>query len=411
MHILQKTRLTLKIKPKKMNHMFNCKFLAAATLMLGLCVPAMAENTSDDGLDYKPAPYMFIGLQGGAQTTFSKNYDNLKLITPTASFSFGAFFTPVVGARLHFNGIWNKGGYDENGLNFKYDYKYMTTNLDLMINLVNLFSKRCYSKWNVYLISGFGLNTAWGNDDAYANKQLLPLAYEGTRFSHNIRVGAMLDYNIAKHWSVNLEVSGNSLSDRYNSKTSAKDDWQLTAQIGLAYKFGFKKNNRQQEPVAQRVAPQKAAEKPATAATAAAAATTAAAVTAQKAAEKTATAAAATAKAEPVKPVVKPEMRTEFFYEIRETVISKSEKAKFDQLVKFLKENPDTKVSVVGYADAGTGNDEINARYARQRADNVVKALKNAGIDGKRISSDSKGDDIQPYRENDKNRVVIAVAK
>ena len=228
--------------------MFKCKFLAAATVMLGLCVSAMAENTSDDGLDYKPAPYMFVGLQGGAQTTFSKNYNNLNLITPTASVSFGAFFTPVVGARLHVNGLWNKGGYDENGLDFKYDYKYITTNLDVMINLVNLFAKRDYSKWNVYLITGFGLNTAWDNGDAYACKQELPLAYNNTRFSHNIRIGSMLDYNIAKHWSVNLEVSANSLSDRYNSKLSNHDDWQLTAQLGVAYKFGYKKKPVVKEP-------------------------------------------------------------------------------------------------------------------------------------------------------------------
>ena len=39
---------------------------------------------------------LFLGVQGGAQTTFT-NYDNMKLITPTTSLSFGAFFTPVVG--------------------------------------------------------------------------------------------------------------------------------------------------------------------------------------------------------------------------------------------------------------------------------------------------------------------------
>ena len=110
--------------------MFKIKFLSAAILMIGLCVPAMAEDTTKDNLDFKPAPYMFVGVQGGAQTTFCKNYNNLKLITPTASVSFGAFFTPVVGARLHVNGAWNKGGYNENGLDFKYDYKYITTDIE-----------------------------------------------------------------------------------------------------------------------------------------------------------------------------------------------------------------------------------------------------------------------------------------
>ena len=54
--------------------MFKCKFIAAATLMLGLCVSAMAENTPDDGLDYKPAPYMFVGLQGSSRLSWVPAY-------------------------------------------------------------------------------------------------------------------------------------------------------------------------------------------------------------------------------------------------------------------------------------------------------------------------------------------------
>ena len=112
--------------------------LAAAALALGVSVPAVAQTTEDDGLDYKPYPHMFVGVQGGAQTTFT-NYDNLKLITPTASVSFGAFFTPVVGARLNFNGWQNKGGFQDAIQDFKYDYKYATSDLDLMLNLSTLF--------------------------------------------------------------------------------------------------------------------------------------------------------------------------------------------------------------------------------------------------------------------------------
>jgi outer membrane protein OmpA-like peptidoglycan-associated protein len=133
-------------------------------------------------------------------------------------------------------------------------------------------------------------------------------------------------------------------------------------------------------------------------------------LSALKTAEKPATAAVSEV-AKPTKPVVKPELRTELFYSIRETSIATAEKGKFNQLVKFLKENPDVKVSVVGYADAGTGNDEINDRLAQQRAENVAKALQRAGIAAQRITTDSKGSSIQPYPENDKNRVAIIVAK
>lgn len=354
---------------------------------------------------------MFFGVQGGAQTTFT-NFDQMKLLTPTASVSLGAFFTPVVGARIQANGMWNKGGIKPD---FKYNYKYVTTDLDLLINLSTLFGRKDYYPLNLYLIGGVGLNVAWDNKDlkgsAYAAS--LPFAWDKNRLSHNARAGIMLDYDLMRNLSVNLEVSANSLSDRYNSKTSSKDDWQMTAQLGLAYKFGHKKSQRKSEqPVAQTVKKEEPAPKPVTP------------ITSNKATEQPATAAAATTTkaepakepakvepAKPTKPVVKPEMRTEFFYDIRETVISQGEKGKFNQLVKFLKENPDTKVSIVGYADAGTGNDQLNTRYARERAQNLSKSLQNAGIAANRIKIDSKGDDIQPYPQNDKNRVAIVVAK
>lgn len=82
------------------------KLLAVSLVALG-ALTANAEEVADGGKDYKPFPHMFVGIQGGAQTTFT-NYDQLKLITPTASVYFGSWFTPVVGARLHVNGIWTR---------------------------------------------------------------------------------------------------------------------------------------------------------------------------------------------------------------------------------------------------------------------------------------------------------------
>ena len=357
------------------------KFFALAALAICSLTAANAQSAAEQ-LDYKPAPYMFIGLQGGAQTTFT-NYDQLKLITPTASVSFGAFFTPSVGARLHVNGMWEKGGIKPG---FTYNYKYVTSDIDLMLNLCTLFGKQNYYPLNVYLIGGIGLTYAWDNDDLVNSAFKPTMAWEDNRLSPNARVGAMLDYNIAKHWSVNLEVSANSLSDRFNSKTSAKDDWMLTAQLGIAYKFGFKS-------------------KPAPAP---------APVVVEPTPEPTPAPAPVVVKEQPKpQPVVvkKPEMQTEIYYSIRETTVAKGEQGKVDNLVKFLKDNPETKVVVTGYADAGTGNARINMGYSKQRAENVAKALKDAGIDAGRITVDAKGDTVQPFSENDKNRVSIAVAK
>ena len=349
-----------------------------------------ALSVSAQQLEYKPAPYMFIGIQGGAQTTFT-NFDQMKLITPTASVSFGAFFTPVVGARIQANGMWNKGGIKPD---FKYDYKYVTTDLDLLINLVTLFGKKDYYPLNLYLIGGVGLTAAWDNKDltssAYAAN--LPFAWQKNRLSHNARVGAMLDYNLCRNLSVNLEVSANSLSDRYNSKTSSKDDWQLTAQLGLAYKFGFKKGAKK-EPAYT--------------------ATTVAPV------QETATVAAEPKYATRIdttwyddvtyKEVPSQEkMEKNIYFEIRESEVGTN--ANINAIADFVKNHKNCKVSVTGYADKGTGTPAINKNYSQQRADRVTKALVKAGVPAAIITTKALGDTVQPFAENDKNRVVITVA-
>ena len=348
------------------------KLFAVAALATCVAAPVMAQEAEDEGLDYKPFPYMFVGLQGGGQTTLT-NYSFTKLITPTASVSFGAWFTPVVGARLHVNGLWNKGGVESNDLT--YNYKYATTDLDLMLNLVNLFGRKNYSPLNVYLIGGIGLNTAWDNEEAYAMKNIMPLAWKGTRLNHNARVGVQVEYNLCKNLGVNLEIAGNSVGDRYNSKTNEADDWQFTAQVGLAYKFGYKK------PVVVPVV------------------------------EEWATRIdtiwynedAYTPRVEDGK------ITWNVFYEIRESEYIDSDQ----QLAKigaFLKDYRDCKITIKSYADRGTGNPEINMGYSQQRSEKAVKALVDAGVNESLITAEYFGDTIQPFEENDKNRVSIITA-
>ncbi len=359
--------------------MFKFKNLfATALFLLGVGAAANAQDATDDGLDYKPYPHVFVGVQGGAQTTFT-NYDNLKLITPTTSLSVGSFFTPVVGARLHFNGMWNKGGYKDTALDQKYDYKYLTSDLDLMLNLVTLFGRKNYYPLNVYLIGGIGLNYAWDNDDAYAMKAVMPMAYENDRFSHNARVGAQLDWNVHMNVSLNLEVTANSLNDRYNSKVCNKDDWQLTAQLGVAFKFGYKKKPVQEEVWETRID---------------------------------------TIWYDDIAYTPRVEDGTitwNVFYKIRESEFGDPDlndpaTAQLSAIGAFLKDHRECKVSLKSYADVQTGNPKINMGYSQQRSEKAVKALTDAGVDPSIITAEYFGDTVQPFAENDKNRVTIIKA-
>lgn len=349
------------------------KLLTVALAATLASAPAMAQN--EDSF----RPHLFVGLQGGGQTTFT-NYDQLKLITPTASVSFGAWFTPVVGARLHVNGIWNKSGlrwsdataaYDK-----KFDYRYVTSDLDLMLNLCTLFGSKNYYPLNVYLIGGIGLNTAWDNNDAYALKEQMPFAWKGTRLSHNARVGAQLEYNICKNLGLNLEVAANSLSDRYNSKTSTCDDWQVTAQVGLAVKFGFKKKKEVIIPEVWETVVDTIWYDDVT-----------------------------------YKDVVKPgDIDKRIFFEIRESDIASTDE-QIAAVANFLKGVENGEITIKSYADRGTGNPKINMGYSQQRAEKTKQALIDKGVDPSMIKSvEYFGDTVQPYPDdNDKNRVSIIV--
>lgn len=345
------------------------KFFAVACLATCVAAPAMAQEVTE-GLDYKRFPHMFVGIQGGGQTTFT-NYDNMKLITPTASVYFGGWFTPVVGARLHANGLWNKGGINFSNNDVKYDYKYATTDLDLMLNLVTMFGKKDYYPVNLYLIGGIGLNVAWDNDDAYALKNAMPLAWKDNRLSHNARIGAQLDWNFAKHWGLNFEVAANSLSDRYNSKTNQHDDWQLTAQLGLAYKFGFKKVVKPEvwETVIDTIWYDDVT----------------------------------------YRDVIKEgDIDKRIFFAIRESDIESTD-AQIAAVAEFLKGVQNGEITINAYADRGTGNPEINMGYSQARAEKTKQAFIDKGVDPSIIKSVQWfGDTIQPYPDdNDKNRVSI----
>lgn len=357
------------------------KFFIATAALLFTC--AANAQKSDKG-DLKS--YNFMEVQGGAQMTFTDAKKG-KLITPVEAFSIGRYFTPAVGARLHVSGGKAKSGFDDLGY---YKWNYITTDFDMLFNLTNLFSKSKTGSHplNVIFIGGLGLSNAWNNKQALAmaadnNYQNMPLVWNGNRLSHNIRAGLRLETDVTKPIGVSLEVNANSLDDRFNSKMNDADDWQLTASLGISFRFGHKYNKTSQEPVvAPVVAP----------------------VEEKKPEPKVITVIDTIYNKVPVT------LHEERFYPIRESDASAN--AQLDRIADFLKTYPEATVKAVGYADKGTGNPTINQKYAQQRVDKVKKALvEKYGIDASRIITDSKGDTVQPFAENDKNRCVIVDGK
>ncbi len=356
--------------------MYRKQFLTAA-----LCLLASGAVMAQDGDKGKLKSYSYVEAQGGVQMTLTDAKMD-KLITPVGALSFGHYFTPVVGARLHVSGWEAKSGFNDLGF---YKWNYITTSADIMVNLSNLIGSKRNHFLNVIFIGGVGLTNAWSNDDANAMAKAnmdrnMPFVWDGNRLSHNLRAGLRLETDVRKPLGVSLEIGANSLDDRFNSKYNDADDWMVTAALGVSLRFGHKYR--------------KPAVVPASVVTPA-------------------------AKPEPVPaPVTKTVTRTvekkvpvklheEKFYKLRESD-AEGGKAQMKRVADFLKEYPEAKVTIVGYADKGTGTPELNVKYAKQRADKFKEELVNEyGADASRIITDSKGDRVQPFEDNDKNRCVI----
>ena len=111
--------------------------------------------------------------------------------------------------------------------------------------------------------------------------------------------------------------------------------------------------------------------------------------------------------------VFKPSLYEEIYYEINKDKISNTEKYKIRRIVEFMNENPEAVLEIQGNADKATGTPEYNMKLSQRRAENVAKALKDAGIDESRITVTYKGADANIYEGEDMslNRVSICVAK
>ena len=350
--------------------------------MLAIVAMAMGAGTAyaaggDDGKDYRPYPHMFFGLNGGASVSFS-NYDFGKLITPNYGVSFGAYFNPVVGARLHVGGWQNKGGIKS--VDDTYDFNTVTGSADLLLNVTNMFREDKDRVFNFILFGGVGLAGAWDNDDFHAlaakADETYPMAWQDNRLSHNVKLGMQFDFNIAKHFGLNLELAANNRADRINSKTTDRDDWAATASLGLVFKFGQKKTEKKvEEPVP----------------------------VVEEWATRTDTIWYDDITYKDVPEKVSYEEN--IYYQIR---MSEPEPAaKVKKIADFINGHKNCKVQVTAYADKGTGTAKLNMKYSKERAEKVVAALVEAGVDKSIITSEYKGDTVQPFAENDKNRVAI----
>lgn len=91
--------------------------------------------------------------------------------------------------------------------------------------------------------------------------------------------------------------------------------------------------------------------------------------------------------------------------------VGQSEYSKIEGIANFLKNNPDAKLLLVGYADKLTGSSIYNYNLSKKRAIEVRNELQRLGVSSSRLFTEWKGDKEQPFTVNEWNRVVIMVER
>ena len=367
--------------------------LSCLMLMGALSVSAQEQKGTTE---YVFEPHWYLQLQGGAQYTTGEA-DFGKMISPTIQGGIGYQFSKTVGARLSINAWQSKTGWrdDADFTAHNFSYNYIAPALDLTFDLSNIIAGyNPNRKVSFGAFIGVGLNYRMENDDAKHAKSYMdtyvyqdefgwtPMYNDDAVLFFKGQAGLTADYHINDAFSIGLEGNFNMLSDRYNFKKVGNPDSYFNLLAGVKYNFGPTYSTRfipAPEPEIRYV---------------------------DKIVEKIVEVPG------PAVPAAVEPLRRDIFFEINKTIIRDSEKQKVQDIADYMNAHQTSKVMITGYADAGTGNNRINDRLAKGRALVVVKALKEQyGIAESRISWDSKGSRVQPFAENDMNRVSICIAE
>ena len=98
-------------------------------------------------------------------------------------------------------------------------------------------------------------------------------------------------------------------------------------------------------------------------------------------------------------------------FNINSSKINKDQEVTIYNVAQFIKDT-NTPITVVGYADKKTGTNSYNMQLSEKRAKAVAKELmEKYNIPSNMISVEWKGADVQPFGENNWNRVVIMSAQ
>lgn len=391
------------------------KKLMIALAFVGISANVMAQENEIPTQKYSVATNSFWAnwyvQVGGEFNAAYSNQENLGNKNPFSvdrgTFGFnvavGKWFTPVIGIRTKFQGLWSKSVVDANN---HHAYSYWNIHEDVMFNLSNMFCGYNENRvWNIAPYVGIGyIQRMKGknvNTHSYRDISYHAGLYNSFRISN--RVGAFLDI-----WATAAEGS----IDGINGPAGTKYDWnenQKTSSrhwdkmvglavglnINLGKTMGWKKvpdvdalmamNKEQMDALNASLKEQQdenarlrnllANQKPA----------------------KTETKVVKEVSTTPV---------SVFFNINQSKIASRKDLVNVKELAEIAKSN-NQKIVVSGYADSKTGSAAYNQKLSEKRAKVVADELVKMGVNRDNIIVEPKGgvNDLSPFSYN--RRVIV----
>lgn len=371
---------------------FGFAMLAGSAMAQNAQEITYVEDPSQGYLFNRFRDNWFIQGEGGVTIGFTDEDNHRKLfdrLTPSAHLYVGKWFSPLLGVRIGASYVSVKGlsndpncvglqpweGKTEDGF-WKTYQNYFGPSFSVMLNLTNWWcGYRPGRVYNAIVYGGAGLNWQYvpdfdsnGNRDGWKN---------GSNKNLTAHVGLINNFALNKHLSLYLDVRAALMTDdlRYAGSLSAyqqKQYMDLQAYLGLTYNFNKTTWSAPVVPVCPEPTNCDAVE---------------------------ARLQAANARISDLerqlrdclnRPVEKVEAKEgplcTIYYTIGKSNISRVDNKVLGAVAEIMKQNPEQKYTVTGWADNYTGSDQVNERLRNARAKGVERVLLRNGVNASQLN-------------------------
>ena len=378
------------------------KKLLIVLAMCGLTMGASAQETTTDPVQkYSVATNSFwsnwfiqVGADWNAYYSNEEHGQGLShspfkgfRAVPGFSVAVGKWFTPGLGLRTKFQGVWGRQVYDD----VKHTRHMWTLNENVLFNLSNmLYGNNPERVWNFVPFLGGGINRNCSDNN----------------YAMNLSFGVLNTFRVSNKVGINFELGWNYAEEDFDGISAGKGsrvwegkDNRLYAEVGLTFNLGKATWEKTPDVDAIKALSQSQID----------------ALNAQLNDANSENARLKNLLAEKkneapasVKNYSNAPMSV-FFNINKAKVASRKDLVNVKGLADYAKEN-NVNLVVTGYADSATGSAAYNQKLSERRAETVANELVKMGVSRDQITTEGKGGvkDLSPVSYNRRATVKIA---